>query len=190
MRLRAVEGHEGAGRSAAHGVESARDELLARPALAGDEDALVGGPGAPDARAQGRELRARPRHAEVALDDRGAVAGRGALARGVLEERQERRRVDRLLDERSRPEAHRFDRRGDGPVAGDHDDARARAPRAAQHGEPVAVAELQIEQRDVEAPGEQRLDGHLAAIGLLDGETEAPERLAHGGAEGADRRPR
>jgi hypothetical protein len=137
-----VDGHHRLRRAAAQRVERARDDLLARPVLAGDEDVGVRGADVPDEFEHGLH-RGRLRDEERALAAAAVLAqhlvlGLKAFAlperarqlRVRAQDGQEPRVVPRLLDEVARAALHRLDGQLDAAPRGHHDDWERRVELA------------------------------------------------------------
>ena len=139
-------------------MDGARDELLARPRLARDEDGRVGGRGAPDELPHGQHGGARAH--EIAGHVQGGRRGRrhrglheGALLDGAVDGRAQRGQVEGLRDVVEGPVAHGADRPLAVAVGGRHDHgdvARRSGAQLAQEIEAVAVPQPDVQQQTVD----------------------------------------
>ena len=159
---RAIDGDEELGRSAARGMDGSRHDLLARSALALDQD---GGLARGEPRDRVANLRDRARVPDEAVR-LGGARDAGAPPPRRPGERPGHHVVERLhgegLHEKvGRAELHRLDRQAHGPVRGHHDHRQIRMERQAapQRLDAVDAAQPDVEEHQIGADGADQLDG-------------------------------
>ena len=156
-------------------MEEAGDQLLARPALAGDEDPAVGRRGFLDLAPQLLDRGAFADQVEAGLDplaELDVLLLELLLAERVLDGQDDLLQRERLFEEIERAELGGRDGRLDGPVAGDDHDLRAlvRGPDPLQDVEAVHLGEPDVEQHEAEVLGLEQGQPGLARLGRPDDE--------------------
>ena len=173
---RAVDLHERRGRARAGGVNGVRHQLLARPALAVDQHAPVGG-------GHQRELLAQRLHGHALPDDavaRAAVGAQAAVLDGqpavfqrVLGHHRNLLDGQRLFQEVERAQLGGLHRRFDAPVARDDHHHGALRERdlldARQHLHAVDARQPDIQEHQLEFAAGQGRQARFAALHGRDG---------------------
>ncbi|AUX48415.1 uncharacterized protein SOCE26_099490 [Sorangium cellulosum] len=182
----AVDGDEGPAAPLGEVVERARRQLLAGAGLAEQEDGGVGGRDAGDDLADGGDAVARAEQAQlVALgaDDAaeaGDLAAQPAALDGVLDLLEQVEVVEGLREEAVGAAPHRLDGGLDRAVGREDDDGHVRGAllHLAEHVEPVAVVEAEVDDHGVHGLAGE--GGDAAAAGQLRGDPVAVVLEAEG----------